>query len=139
MPGTEIYILILALLLLLIIRRITPLFINSRITEYYSANLAPTEVNEYISNGKGRIERIYYEDGNSELRMRLNGTDFPAGTRLKINVNGYTIREIQSRNGDAYMKIDSRDGLSVPYIGNGDVVEILLVDRPVMKGVAEKG
>lgn len=139
MNSTELYVIVLSALAVLIIYRLRPLFSPRRIIEYYGAILTPVDDNEYVAGGKGELERVYFEDGNSELKLKLYGTDFPGRAGLKLNVNGYTIHEVKTYRGGAYIRLDSRDGSSVPYIGNGDKVELLFNETPVLAGIVKRG
>ncbi len=138
MTGIGIYLIILALLILLIFYRLRPLFRTRRVIEHYTAVLLPVDNNEYVSAGKGELRRVYYEDGNSELKLKLSGTDFHAKSTLKLNINGYTITEFRASKGGAYLKMDSRDGTSVPYLGNGDRAEVIFEDFPVLSGTIKR-
>lgn len=138
MDDLLIYIFILSALFFLVAYRFKPLFRSRNIVDYYIAKLEPVNVNEYVSGGTGRLERIYYEDGNSELMLKLSGTDLPRGSTLKLNVNGYTVREIGYFKGGASFKMDSRNGTSVPYITNGDRIEIMLDGNPILGGFSER-
>lgn len=138
MENLIVYIVILSVLILLIAYRLKPLFRSRNIVDFYIADLEPVNVNEYVSGGSGRLERLYYEDGNSELILKLSGTDLPRGSTLKLNVNGYTVREISYYKGGASLKMDSRDGTSVPYIANGDRIEIILDGNPILSGISQR-
>lgn len=138
MTGIDVYLIILAGLILFIFYRLKPLFRTRRIIENYRAELLPVDNNEYVSGGSAVLQRVYYEDGNSELRLSLYGTDFPGNSTLKLNVNGYTITEFRTYKGGAYLKMNSDDGISVPYVGNGDKAEIIFEDAPVLSGIIER-
>ena len=134
MDNTTFYIIVAGLILVYLIFRKKDILKSRKVLESYSAKLEPVETNEYVAGGEGAFRRIYYQDGNSELKLRIYGTNLPARTTIMLNINGYTIREIKTSRGGAYLDLDSRKGISVPLVSRGDMIEIIFDGKTVLSG-----
>jgi|GEM_PF-7126931 len=134
MENNILYIVVVAAILISLFLRKKAVFKSRKVLESYSAKLEPVETNEYVAGGEGGFQRTYYQDGNSVLKLRIYGTNLPARSSVKLNINGYTVKEIKTSRGGAYLDMDSRKGISVPLVSRGDTIEIIFDGKPILIG-----
>ena len=134
MDNSTLYIVIVGLILIFFLLRKKDVLKSRKVLESYTARLEPVEKNEYVAGGEGGFKRVYYQDGNSELKLRIYGTNLPARSSVKLNINGYTVKEIKTSRGGAYLDMDSRKGISVPLVSRDDVIEIIYDGKAILKG-----
>lgn len=82
--------------------------------------------------GYGEIEFAAYSSGARCLEIEVRGA---AGVSADIYVNGAMVGAVSLKNGRADEFLDTRHGHPVPFVNEGDAVEIRQNGQTVLEGV----
>jgi len=102
------------------------------VEQEFEAKLAPVGG----QSAAGKVERKRYRDGNEVLRAKVRGVDGSASAAvLELYIKGTRAGILDESGTKAELRLESRNGETVPAVMPGDVAELRRDGQVVANGL----
>lgn len=105
------------------------------IVEDYEARLQPVDTVRAGINANGKAERELFSNGEEEFDVRVRSLEVPDDSSLNVYLEQQFVGQIVVKNKRGRLRIESRNGITVPVVAAGNKITVMLDGAVLLDGL----